>query len=134
MDGGKRKSRVSKAEAAARESLGSYDTTVQGAFRETLDALVGNTKTQEILVLQTEQEKAQSRAYDLAKAKYEGGSVSHLDLLDAERQLFQVQLDLEGARTNRLNAVADLCLALGGGWDAASGDRTPKAQATGTKR
>lgn len=134
VDGGKRKSRVSKAEAAARESLGSYDTTVQGAFRETLDALVGNTKTQEILVLQTEQEKAQSRAYDLAKAKYEGGSVSHLDLLDAERQLFQVQLDLEGARTNRLNAVADLCLALGGGWDAASGDRTPKAQATGTKR
>ena len=129
VDGGKRKSRVKKAEAAARESLGIYDQTVRTAFQETLDALVGNTKAQEILTLQTEQEKAQSRAYELAKAKYEGGYASHLDLLDAQRQLFQVQLDLEGSRTDRLNAVVDLCLALGGGWDTASPDQTPKAQA-----
>jgi len=135
LDGGKRKSKQQQAEAQAWEALSNYDQTVRKAFRDTLDSLTGTEKTGQIFSALSDQERAQSRAYDLAKTRYEGGYSSYLDVLDAQRNLFQVQLNLEGSRRDRLNAAVDLCMALGGGWDVPlSGDAPVPTRAPGVPK
>jgi multidrug efflux system outer membrane protein len=124
LDGGKRKSKQQEAEAKAREALSNYDQSIHKAFKDTLDSLTGTDKTGQIYSSLSNQERAQNRAFDLAKMRYEGGYSDYLDVLDAERTLFQVQLDREGARRDRYNAAVTLCLSLGGGW-AASADAAP---------
>ena len=49
--------------------------------------------------------------------RQEGGQARpDADVLDAERELFSVQLELEGSRADRLNSIVDLYTALGSGW------------------
>jgi hypothetical protein len=45
-----------------------------------------------------------------------------IDVLDAQRLLLQAQLDRESNHTAQLNAVVDVCLAIGGGWKARVSD------------
>ena len=73
-------------------------------------------KTEEILLLLEMQQKVQKRAYELANIRYTDGIASQIDLLDAERELLSVQLQLEGTRADRLNSIVDLYIALGSGW------------------
>jgi len=81
-----------------------------------LDALVSNRKNREIVVSTTHQVNALKRSYDLAKKRKNAGLIGLLDLLDVERGLLSAEMDLVGALQNQLNAVVDLCKALGGGW------------------
>ena len=69
-----------------------------------------------ILLLLEDQQIVQKRAYDLANIRYTDGIASQIDLLDAERELLSVQLQLEGSRADRLNSIVDLYTALGSGW------------------
>ena len=39
-----------------------------------------------------------------------------LDVLDVERTLLQAEMDLVSAKQDQLNAIVDICKALGGGW------------------
>ena len=45
---------------------------------------------------------------------------NYLDVLDAERSLFQAELDEIDAQRNRLSAVVGVYKALGGGWQPAA--------------
>ncbi|MDO4560421.1 MAG: efflux transporter outer membrane subunit [bacterium] len=121
-NGGKLEANVKKSEAAAQQALAQYYKAVQNAMKETIDAITANEKSAEIVTLELEQEEAQRRAYELAKTQYLDGMTSQLDLLDAQRSLLAVQLQLEGSRADRLNSAVSLCLALGGGWQYRAGD------------
>jgi outer membrane protein TolC len=52
----------------------------------------------------------------LSKLRYQGGLDSYLQVLDAERNLFQGQLTLARLRRDELLAIVQLYRALGGGW------------------
>jgi len=52
----------------------------------------------------------------LAYIRYRGGVDTQLDALDADRDLFQAELDLAGIRLQELLTVVQLYKALGGGW------------------
>ena len=52
----------------------------------------------------------------LSRLRYEGGLDSYLQVLDAERNLFQGQLVLAQLRMLELQSVVRLYRALGGGW------------------
>ena len=52
----------------------------------------------------------------LAYVRYRGGVDTQLNALDADRDLFQAQLDLAQIRLNELLSVVQLYKALGGGW------------------
>ena len=52
----------------------------------------------------------------LALERFQGGASSYLEVLDAERELFTAELTLADARADRLKAVVQTYLALGGGW------------------
>jgi multidrug efflux system outer membrane protein len=52
----------------------------------------------------------------LAYIRYRGGVDTQLNALDADRDLFQAELDLAQIRLDELLAVVQLYKALGGGW------------------
>jgi len=52
-----------------------------------------------------------------AEDRYRNGYSSFIDLLDAERSLFDTQLNWAQNRTLHLHAMVDLIMALGGGWE-----------------
>mgnify|MGYP000888403352 FL=1 len=116
FNAGKLSARAAKAEAAAQQAWSDYYKTVQTAFEETMNSINNYAGTEEILNILEEQQKVQRRAYELANIRYSDGMVSQIDLLDAERELLSVQLELEGSRADRLNSIVDLYTALGGGW------------------
>ena len=61
---------------------------------------------------------ALKRSLRLARLRYDNGYSSYLEVLDAERGLFQAELDAIDAQRQRLSATVELYKALGGGWQA----------------
>jgi multidrug efflux system outer membrane protein len=116
FNAGQIRSNVRLTEAQQQEALANYQKSVQTAFREVADALVGYRMTaqqrsqEELLV------KALSTSDRLSTRRYEGGLDSYLQVLDAERNLFQGQLDLARLRRDELLSIVTLYRSLGGGW------------------
>ncbi|HMW42299.1 MAG TPA: efflux transporter outer membrane subunit [Plasticicumulans sp.] len=114
--GGRIAANVEGAEARTAQAEIAYRRTVQAAFRETLDALVAHRSASERLRAREERETALARSLKLANRRYEAGYSSWLDVLDAERGLFQARLDRVEARRVRLDAAIGVIEAMGGGW------------------
>ncbi len=116
FDAGRTSARVDQASAGQKEALANYRKSVQTAFKEVNDALVGLRELAEEEAANTAQAQAAQRALGLAQARYEAGYVGFLDVLDAQRTANTAQLAYLGSRRNRLAAAVDLFKALGGGW------------------
>ena len=54
----------------------------------------------------------------LSQARYEGGVVDYLEVLDSERTFFDAELRHSQAQRSVLTSFISLYKALGGGWDA----------------
>lgn len=114
---GRIKSGVRLAEAERENGLIQYEKTIQTAFTETSDALVAHQKLKESRTEQENLVKALRDRTRLAYVRYEGGVDTQLNALDADRDLFQAELDLSQIRLNELLSVVHLYKALGGGWN-----------------
>jgi multidrug efflux system outer membrane protein len=93
-----------------------YQQTIQNAFREVSDALIQYRKVKEIRI---QQELLVSTLQDrsrLAHARYEGGVDTLLNALDADREVFEAELNLTQTKRDELISVIQLYKALGGGW------------------
>ena len=125
---------VYTAEGVQRETLASYQKAVQVAFQETDDALIGVQKTGQTRDAQKLQVDALSRYAVLSRRKYEGGYTSYLEVLDAERSLFNAELQYSQSLGDALLQNVALIKALGGGWVevADQGAIQPRAQAAST--
>jgi multidrug efflux system outer membrane protein len=90
--------------------------TVLNAVGEVSDALVKIDK------LKAEQDIAANRVNTLQKATananqlFKNGMANYLEVITAQGNVLQSELDLASIKTARLNAVADLYRSLGGGW------------------
>ncbi|MDD6088865.1 MAG: efflux transporter outer membrane subunit [Desulfovibrionaceae bacterium] len=116
FDFGRILARVRASEARKMEMAAAYEQTVQQAFADVRSAFSNQYETEKIVVSAEVQVREYGRALKLARDRYEAGTCSHLEVLDAERSLFAAELDLAQSRNDRLAAVVALCLALGGGW------------------
>lgn len=116
FDAGRGTARVKAAQARAQIALADYQKAVQQAFRETADALNAYQKTGEIIAEGSRLVSSQKSVSGIALERFQGGSSSYLEVLDAERELFTAELDLADARSNRLRAVVQAYRAIGGGW------------------
>ncbi len=104
------------AEAVVQEQLANYGKTVQQSFREMRDALTAQNQLRLVITpLENTVENLQ-RAVELANLRYENGYASYLEVLDAERSLYQAKIELANVRTNHLSSIVNVCMALGGGW------------------
>jgi multidrug efflux system outer membrane protein len=103
------------ARAQGKIALAEYERTIQVAFKEVTDALAGRRYLAEQVAAQERTVVAQRAIQQLALARYREGVASYLEVLDAERNLFQSEQQLlRLRRTNAENLVA-LYIALGGG-------------------
>lgn len=117
LDFGKSRSEVDLAKAEAQAALKSYEQSVIQAVREVDDALVGiRTYTEENASRKFQVEAARNAA-KLARARYDQGVTSYLEVLDIERSLFEAELGASQSREAYLQAIVGLYKALGGGWD-----------------
>lgn len=117
FDGGRREAGLEKARARYEEDVAAYRQTVLQAFREVEDGLSGLRVLKEQTKIQDAAVQQASRAAELSQIQYREGSVSYLDVIDADRQVLVQQrasLALDGDRAQ--TAVA-LVRAIGGGWD-----------------
>ena len=106
------------AEAQSRQALAQYEQTILTAFKEVEDALVGVSTAREQAAAQERQVNALQSALRLANLRYKGGLANYLDVLIAQRSLFDAELSLAATRRLHLVSVVQLYKALGGGWSA----------------
>jgi outer membrane protein, multidrug efflux system len=115
-----------KASKAQREAaILSYQKSVQDAFRDVADSLIGYQKSKEYL---TQKELFVITLRDqlrLANMRYVGGVSSYLEVLDTERQALDAELSYAQAYLGHLNSVIFVYKALGGGWDLGTATATP---------
>lgn len=116
FDAGRNKARVDATRARAGEARAVYDSTARQSFREAADAINAHVKTGEIAAEQAHLVKANKSVAYLAGERFTGGASSYLEVLDAERSLFNSELELADARRDRLLSVVEAYRALGGGW------------------
>ena len=113
---GRLKSNVRFEQARQELAVAQYEQTIQTAFREVSDALIERRKVKEIRVQQEQLVTTLQDRSRLAYTRYEGGVDTLLNALDAERELFDAQLQLTQTRRNELLSLVQLYKALGGGW------------------
>jgi len=113
---GRIKSGVRLAEAERDHSLVQYERTIQTAFAEVSDALIAHQRVRESREKQELLVRALEDRLRLAYVRYRGGVDTQLNALDADRDLFQAQLDLARIRLDEMLTVVQLYKALGGGW------------------
>jgi multidrug efflux system outer membrane protein len=116
FNAGRTAANVRIAESVTRELVVNYQRTIYNALREVSDALAGYQKTREQRVAQEQLVKALSESTRLSTERYRGGVDSYLQVLDAQRNLFQGELDLARLRAQELSSLVELYRALGGGW------------------
>ena len=108
--------RVEIENVRTQQALYRYENRVLFAFREVSDALndIQNYKKQISTVKR--KFKAAENADRLSKMRYDKGVTSYLEVLDAERTLFDVGLEYSELKRQFYIAYVRLYKALGGGW------------------
>lgn len=117
FDGGRREAGLQAARAAYEEEAANYRQTVLTAFKEVEDNLANLRILADQYRAQDEAVASAARAARLSQIQYREGSVSYLDVIDADRSVLQqrrvaTRLDGELARS-----TVNLIRALGGGWE-----------------
>ena len=116
FDGGRRQAELEGARARYEEDVARYRQTILQAFKEVEDSL----STLRILKaqrgVQAAAVDAADRAAQLSLIQYQEGSVSFLDVIDADRMVLQQKSALLQLDGERAHAVVDLIRAIGGGW------------------
>jgi len=107
---------LQSAEAAQQQALFAYQKAIQEAFREVNDALINQDRTREQLHAQRRQVEALRQYAATAHLRYDRGYTSYIEVLDAERSLFNVQLQYTQTQQAEFQAMINLYLAMGGGW------------------
>jgi multidrug efflux system outer membrane protein len=107
---------VDVAELGRDAALIDYRQTIQQAFREVSDALVGYQRGREFRTIQQSLLESAREARRLADLRYQGGATSYLEVLDSDTRLFSAELGLVQAELEELSAFVEIYRALGGGW------------------
>jgi len=107
---------VKVSEAAREQALQSYRRTIQNAFREVEDSLIDQSKTLQQLEIREKQVHNLVHYLRLATMRYENGYSSYLEVLDAERNLFNGQLGEVQTRADLFLSIINLYKTMGGDW------------------
>lgn len=135
FDIGRVRAQITGARARANGSLAVYEQTVLRALEETEDALVTHARSRERLEHVADSARASGVAANLARARFDGGIVDFLEVLDAERTQLEAEDQLAQSRTDTATSLIAVYKALGGGWQQAPLPRsTPVAAAAPTSR
>ena len=117
FSGGRQEAGIAAARAREEQALLRYRLAVQTAFREVREALAAQAYTRMQFDAEEKRAVALREAVRLAKLRYENGTASQLEVLDAERGLLASEAGRSEALRLQRAAMSDLFKALGGGWE-----------------
>jgi multidrug efflux system outer membrane protein len=107
---------VRASEALKKQALYGYQQAIQNGFREVDDALIDRSKSKERLDALERQVKALENYARLARLRYDEGYTDYLEVLDAERSLFNVELTHTDSQNNLFRSLINIYKSMGGGW------------------
>lgn len=99
-----------------------YEAAVQSAFQDVSNALVAREQLDKRYEANLKQSRAYAESLRLVRLRYRHGVSSALDLLDAERSSYGADTTLLANQLTRLENLADLYKALGGGLKRQTGE------------
>jgi multidrug efflux system outer membrane protein len=114
--GGRQKGEIDVAHARIEQARAAYERAAINAMREAGDALVAARTARDEVTANETLAGALRRALELSDARYQGGVANFLEVLEAQRGLFDAELTLAQARLRELAAAVQLYKALGGTW------------------
>jgi multidrug efflux system outer membrane protein len=117
--GGALRGNLRLAESENKQALIEYRQTIQRAFGDVSDALIGYQKYHEVRLRQQDTVADLQESVRLSSDRYRGGTTTYLEVLDAQRSLFSAELTLAESRGDEYRSLVQLYKALGGGWQQA---------------
>lgn len=116
FNAGRTSSKVEVAEAVKKQALITYTNSVRSAFRDAENSLAAYRGTREQLEFVGNRVSALAVYTDLARMNFNEGVNSYLEVLDAERSLFDSQIFYASVRGDLLRSIVNIYSAFGGGW------------------
>jgi multidrug efflux system outer membrane protein len=116
FDAGRNRGNLQAARSRFDQAVIGYEQVVQQALFEVNTALSAYGLSAKQRLAQDRLIAASERYYQLALARYRNGTIAYLDVLDANRRLFEAQLSRSQTLRDQLNSLVGLYRALGGGW------------------
>jgi NodT family efflux transporter outer membrane factor (OMF) lipoprotein len=108
---------VSIADLQAHERLIAYRKTVVDAVQDADTAIARFEANEQRLTSLTDAITASARAVDLARQRYDRGLTDFLNVVDAERQQYDLEDQYTASQQSAADAFIYLYMALGGGWE-----------------
>jgi len=115
FDAGRREANLDLAEVRRDAAVAEYERTIQGAFRDVADALSAQHWLAQQLAIQRRALAAQQERARLAQMRYDRGSATFLEVLDAQRDLLSTEQTVVQLRRALMSSRVSLYAALGGG-------------------
>lgn len=117
FDFGRRKRKYEAAVAAYEQSRLQYEKNIIQAFTEVNMAINAYQDARQTSQLKQELREAAAEYERLANLQYRGGSLSYIDVLDAQRRYFDARVAVSNSIRDEYLALITLYKALGGGWN-----------------
>ncbi|MEH6500627.1 MAG: efflux transporter outer membrane subunit [Pseudoalteromonas distincta] len=115
FDFGRNRGNLTVAQARDNIAIAEYESTIQTAFNEVADALAGRRYLADQVDAQQRNTDTLQRVVNLARKRYQEGVVNYIEVLDAERSLFEAEQALIQTRRAEVQNLVNLYVALGGG-------------------
>jgi len=135
FDAGRIRSNIRVQNARQEQALATYEQTVLTSFEDVENALVAYAKEQTRNVSLQDAVKTSQRSLQISRRLYANGLTTFINVLDAERSLYQAQDDLVQSDQAVTQNLIALYKAMGGGWEestpASASPSTLAASATG---
>ncbi|MNT18882.1 Toluene efflux pump outer membrane protein TtgI precursor [compost metagenome] len=119
FDGGRLDAQYGTATAQRDQAAYAYRGAVLSALGDVENTLVGVERLDVQLQTAERRRAVLAQTYGYAKDRYDAGYASYLEQIDAQRNLFQAEIEVINLRQSQLDNLIALYRALGGGWSAA---------------
>ena len=116
FDQGRLSAQYNNATAQRDQAAFAYRGATLAAFAEVENALVGVDRLQQQMAHATQRRDILARSVDYAKDRYDAGYAPYLEQLDAQRNLYQTEIEVINLRQSQLLNQLSLYKAMGGGW------------------
>lgn len=113
---GKLRANLHRSQALKEEMLLTYQKAIYNGLSEVSNGIFTVEKQESVITESLKLTAAAKTAYALSDQLFNAGYASFLDVLNAQRTLYQAQVNQSQEYNNQLQAIVTLYLALGGGW------------------
>jgi multidrug efflux system outer membrane protein len=115
------------ANAKQLQALYDYQRVILNAFTEVVNQVNGVQNYTNSIALKRQQVQAMVRSVDIATNLFQNARIEYIDVLFAQRDMWQARRDLIDTKQQQLSAIVDTYQALGGGWRPGPSQPAPPA-------